>query len=306
MANYDPLEDLSREANKLFEQFKRDWGLDPSPQPITPPKQVQQNSELLEQLRWQDIIRHPCVVLVIGRRGSGKSALGYKLLEYLRWNGQSYVAGLPQKAAKLLPDWIGTTPSLEDIPPKSICLIDESYIAYHARGSSSEKSRMLSTIVNLSRQRETTLIFISQEARQIDKNIASSADIIIVKNPSILQLEFERGELRKILEEAQREFAVIAEKDRVKWAYVYSHSSDHPGMISISLPSFWCSGLSKAYTDTASAPRTTTPRKLSKLEKIFKAHEFENKGYSLGQSAKALGVSKSTVYNWLHYYPYKK
>ena len=261
---------------------------------------------LLEHGRWLDIIKHPSVVLIVGRRGSGKSALGYKILEYLFWKGQIYVVGLPQKARRLLPEWIGVVPSLEDVPPKSIVLIDESYNLFHSRASASERARILSNLINLSRQREQTLIFVAQEGRQIDKNIVSSADIIIFKSPGILQPEFERRELRRIAEEAKRMFAAISNRDRNKWAYVYAPGSDFMGMVENSLPSFWSSGISKAYADSAPMDGMVIPKKMSIKEKRKKAKELYDSGWSYSQIAQYLGVSKSTVYNWIHDYPYLK
>jgi hypothetical protein len=161
----------------------------------------QPDSRFLEISKRLGLIRHPSVVLIIGARGSGKTAFGYNILEDNRWKGKTYVVGLSQKAQKFLPDWIGCVPSLEGVPSGSIALIDESYITYHARSSSSQRAREISNLINLSRQKELTLIFVSQESRQIDKNIVSSADVIIIKNPGILQLEFERPQLKKILSE---------------------------------------------------------------------------------------------------------
>jgi hypothetical protein len=261
---------------------------------------------LLETGRWLNISKHPSVILIVGRRDSGKSALGYKLLEYLRWKGQPYVVGLPQKARKSLPDWIGVIPLLEDIPPKSIVLVDESYNLFHSRASAPERARILSNLINLSRHRAQTLIFVTQEARQIDKNIASSADIIIFKNPGIFQPEFERKELREIAEEAKRLFAAINNKDRNRWAYIYAPSSDFVGMMENSLPGFWTTGLSKAYADSTPNNETVIPKRMPLEQKKKKAKELYYSGWSYSQIAKYFGVSKSTVYNWIHDYPYRK
>ena len=114
------------------------------------------------------------------------------MLELMRNIASPYVVGVPSSARNLLPDWIGIASSLEDIPPKSIVLIDEAYLHYHSRGSMAATSKAMSQAVNLSRQRELTLIFVSQEARQVDKNIASSANVIIFKDLGMLQLEFDR------------------------------------------------------------------------------------------------------------------
>ena len=85
--------------------------------------------------RWRDVIVPPSVVLILGKRGSGKSALGYRLLELFRYQLTRYVVGIPGNARKPLPKWIGIAPTLEELPMKAIALIDEVYLHYHARGS---------------------------------------------------------------------------------------------------------------------------------------------------------------------------
>ena len=42
------------------------------------------------------------------------------------------------------------------------------------------------------------MIFLSQEARQVDRNIVSSANVVLFKDLGTLHLEFDRPELNKI------------------------------------------------------------------------------------------------------------
>jgi hypothetical protein len=269
------------------------------------PVKSKEFDDLFESVKWLRLIKHPCVILIIGNRGSGKSALSYKILEYMRWQGKMYVVGLPEKARKILPDWIGSIPALEDAPPDSIILIDESYLSLHARSSSSQHSREISNLINLSRQRGQTLIFVSQEARQIDMNIASSANMVIIKNPGILQMDFERVQFRKLLAEATRMFAAI-DKDKNKWSYVYAPEANFVGMMENSLPSFWTPGLSKAYADAKPTTEVKTPMKTTREERITKVRDLRKQGFSLGEIAKMQGISKSTTKNYLDSYPYRK
>ena len=143
-----------------------------------------------------------------------KVGLGYRLLEHLRWIASPYVVGLPKEVKMLLPDYIGMAIRLEDVPPKSIVLVDEAYIPYHARSSMATGAKAMSQLLNLSRQREQTLIFVAQEARLIDKNIASSANVIIFKDLGMLQLEFDRRELNSIATKAKEAFSSITAGDK--------------------------------------------------------------------------------------------
>ena len=153
------------------------------------PKTCNQNIGVLEgeeQRKWRKVIIHPSVVLILGKRGSGKSALGYYLLELLHAAYPTYLVGVSEKAQYLLPDWIGIIPDLEMLPPKSVALVDEAYLRYHARQSNTDASIVMSKLLNLSRQKSQTIIFISQEARQLDRNIVSAADVIVFKDLGIV------------------------------------------------------------------------------------------------------------------------
>lgn len=75
---------------------------------------------------WLPILKHPLVIVILGGRGRGKSALGYKIAEYLKEKADVYVVGLPERAKRLLPEWIGSVPSIEDVPPNASVIFDES------------------------------------------------------------------------------------------------------------------------------------------------------------------------------------
>ena len=289
----------------LEEAFSKTFGkpplLEPQPQSVKPVPDLQ----TVEAANWLRLIHHPSVIVILGGRGKGKSALGYRLLEHLRWTASPYVIGLPENARKILPDWIGMAASLEDVPPKAIVLVDEAYMPYHARSSMAAEAKAMSQMVNLSRQREQTLIFVSQEARQVDRNIASSANVVIFKDLSILQLEFDRRELNRIATNAKEAFATINTADKRKWAYVYSPDSDFTGLVENSLPSFWTEKLSHVFA-TGGKMITRAPKKTPLAQKIEKAKQLKRQGLSNGKIAIIMGVSKATIKNWLEDYPYKR
>lgn len=288
-------------ANKLPEDTHTEPMTLPKPQSASPTVDVQ----LVESQKWQRVISHPSVVVVVGRRGSGKSGLSYKLLEIFRYQLNPYVLGIPAQAQKLLPDWIGIARNLNEIPPFSIVLIDEAFLHYHSRDSLSTQSKEMSRLVNLSRQRNLTLVFVTPETRQIDKNIISQANVIIFKEPAMLQIKFDRKELNNIAEQAKLAFNDLS-GDKRKWSYVYSEDTDFMGLVENSLPTFWSTELSHAFAISNPIMDGRLPKNPSKEEKIARAKELHQNRFSYRDIGKMLGINEGTAYNYVNDYPYRK
>ncbi len=227
---------------------------------------------------------------MLGKRGSGKSALGYRLLELFRNQAAAYVVGIPPTARKLLPEWIGYADRLEDVPPKAVILLDESYIKYHARDSMSDEGRTVGQLVNLSRQRQQSLIFIVQEARQLDVNAISHADVIAVKELSEISSEFERRELKRFTDKASVAFDGV-KGNRQRWTWVYSEVAGDAGLVENELASFWKPALSRAFAQgvpdqnnngTGQRKGARTPRE----ELKNRAKALRRQGHSYGDIGK--------------------
>ena len=258
----------------------------------------------IEASRWLPLINHPCVIVILGKKGSGKSALAYRLLELMRWIAPICVVGLPSSAHKYLPDWIEVYSELEDVPPNAIVMVDESYIRYHARSSMTSHAKELSQILNLSRQRGQTIIFVSQESRQADRDILSAAGIIIFKEPGLFQAKLDRHELLNFVTQAMQAFQSIT-CDRKKWSFVLTQEQGCVGLIENSLPSFWSEKLSRAFASERTC-KARPAKKLTQAERQTQAKEYERNGFIPAQIARMMGLSKATIKNYLDDYPYRK
>ncbi len=284
----------------------------PAPQPplsevaVTVPPAGQEKAFLAEpDARWRQVIVHPSVVLIVGRRDSGKSALGYRLLELLRHVAPPYVVGVPEAARKLLPDWIGLAPTLEEIPPKAVALVDEAYLLFHARSSMARAAKGMSEALNLSRQREQTWIFVTQEARQVDRNIVSAANVVAFKELGGLQLAFERAELSRLAAQARDAFTTVR-GDKRRWTFVYASDRDFVGLLQNQLPSFWQARLSRVFAQGLPRARARAAKRLTPQEKAEQARELRARGLSYRAIARVLGVTPGTVVNYLKGYPYRR
>ncbi len=254
---------------------------------------------------WKTKIVHPSIVLILGKRGSGKSALAYRLLELLRYLADVYVVGVPEEARSLLPEWIGIVSSLEDLPNKCIALVDEAHLPYNSRGSMTAKSKAMSQALNLSRQKEQTIIFVSQEAGHIDKNIAGSANVLVFKELGMLQLEFDRPQLNKLATQAKQALD-SAQGNKQKWSFVYAPDADFRGLMENELPSFWKPRLSRLFAKGTASPTKRQPKSLTLRDRQQRALELRAQGASYGVIARELGVSRGTAVNYIKGYPYRR
>ena len=215
-----------------------------------------------------------------------------------------YVVGAPEEARSLLPEWIGIVPTLEDLPTKCIALVDEAYLPYNSRGSMTAKSKAMSQALNLSRQKEQTIIFITQDAGYIDKNIVGSANVLVFKELGMLQLEFDRPQLSKLATQAKQALDSV-QGNKTRWSFVYAPDADFRGLMENELPSFWKPSLSRLFANGPASPTRRSPKSMTLEDRKCQAIEMRAQGDSYGKIALKLGVSRGTVVNYIKGYPYR-
>jgi len=198
-------------------------------------------------MNWRDIINHPSCVLILGRRGSGKTALGFFLLEEFQ-NGEvsPYVLGLPPTKWRLLGDNIQGLELGDELPENSIIFVDEAAIWFFSRSSMTNFNKLINKLVSISRQKNQTLIFASHTTRKLDIGLILDMDVITWKEPSRLHTKFERKEIRALTEEALMKFERIKKEDRCRYSVVWSDVAEGEVMEN-ALPSFWSDELSRGF-----------------------------------------------------------
>lgn len=264
------------------------------------------------------LVDHPAVVLIVGHRGRGKTALAVRLQELLMDLAAPYAVGLPSKASELLPNWYGITDDPGLIPRNATIYIPESYRLFHSRSSQSVQGRAIADLVNLSRHRRHTLIFDVQNAAHLDRNIISEVDLVLVKQPGPLQQGFERSQLAPIMDAARAAFAGVPVAKRKSFVWVFAPDSGIDGkLMRNELAGFWSEGISTMFSETAvslgipnnspgartsgnvaEASRSAKPRpgkKTTTESKREKAMKMSAAGYSQRKIASTLGISPSYV-----------
>ncbi len=184
------------------------------------------------------------VGLILGGRGSGKSATGLRLLENImaKTNKKIYAMGFNKED---LPPWINVVNNLEEVENDSVLLVDEGGIQFSARDAMSNMNKLISSILLVSRHRDLSVIFITQSSSNIEINAIRQSDYLILKKSSLMQKDFERKKIKDIYESVSDYFQKY--KDKKGLAYIYS--DDYRGFVDTNLPSFWSERVSKAFKD---------------------------------------------------------
>jgi len=183
--------------------------------------------------------------LVLGARGSGKSALGMRILENVAAKGTRKVCAMGFDESTL-PDWISPVHGVEEVPNGSFVLIDEGGITFSSRSSQSPANKILSSLLLVARHKDLSALFISQNSANLEINTIRQADYLLMRKPSLLQKEFERKKIGQIYDEASAQFAGLKEGGRHS-TYVYS--DEFRGFVANELPSFWSQKASKPFAE---------------------------------------------------------
>lgn len=203
---------------------------------------------------WLDSCEGGKVILILGKRGSGKTALAAKIAEYLLKTRKIpiYWIGLPDEARNLLPHWITIVDSINKCPPGCFIMCDEAGIRYLSLAFATAENVILREMLMICRHKNSCLCFAGQSSRDIDYSIIRGADTVIFKEPGLLQVDSERPAIRPKVKEAAEVFQKIPKNERQQFAHVFD--DNFKGLIQSSLPSFWSEELSHIYAKYGFSP----------------------------------------------------
>ena len=108
----------------------------------------------------------------------------------------------------------------------------------------SDANVLLSELLFISRHKDVTVLFITQNSANLEINAIRQADFLILKPSSLLQKDFERGKIKEIYELVDEDFKKY--KGTIGITYLYTDS--YRGFITNTLPSFWSEKASKSFS----------------------------------------------------------
>ena len=191
---------------------------------------------------YSNFIANSQIILILGKRRSGKTALGLKLLELklkstkLKAYSYKYPVDLPE---------VEKITDIKAVRPDSILFIDEIGIWFPSKRHMKKKHLTLGELLYLAGQKNITLIGTVQNSLTTDINVIRNIDTLIVKELSLMQIRTERKFIVDILENAKDALEFFPPTERNKFAYIYS--DQFRGLVQFSLPSFWSEKYSFPY-----------------------------------------------------------
>lgn len=181
--------------------------------------------------------------IILGARGTGKSAFGMRFLENTnaKTKKKCYAIGFKEEET---PSWIEVVDGTDKIHNNAFVLIDEGGVLFSSRNSMTTANKMLSELILIARHKNLSILFISQNSSNLDINIIRQADYLVLKPSSLLQRDFERKKIKQVYDEVEKQFNEY--KNERGLTYIYSDS--FRGFVSNKLPSFWSEKLSKSFS----------------------------------------------------------
>ena len=180
--------------------------------------------------------------IILGARGTGKTAIGMRLLENFAAESNKYVYALGFKEEEL-PSWIKVIKSIDELDNNAALLIDEGGIEFSSRNSMSKANKILSEILLIARHKDLSVMFIAQNSANLEINAIRQADYLILKPSSLLQKDFERKKIKEMYQDVEKEFHEFSETPGITYIY----ADNYQGFVTNSLPSFWSEKVSKGY-----------------------------------------------------------
>jgi hypothetical protein len=229
--------------------------------------------------RWKneryEILNRPSTTIIYGMIGSGKSALGFKLMERAHQEHPekeflvlTYDNTAKKKLEKLLPAWMGTTEEnrLDRLPKGIWFLEDEAWrIANSKRRPGKDEALKQASELALVRQRDQHQLVLVQSLAILDVDYFRFGANLIMRHCSVESILTERPDLVKIIIARWGGFNFLRKYkgiDLLRLFHIQTpHSGDYVelkdsnlGFYQTGLPTFWKEEISTIWSDVICQP----------------------------------------------------
>lgn len=199
---------------------------------------------------WKDILPEYGLIGILGKRGMGKTALGYYLcdLVHSQRGHNAVVYGPDVEVLQHLPDYFLIMSELAQVSnyPNHTIFIDEGSIPLHIRRAMSAEHILFDQAMSLCRHRNQLLIIAAHHTAKLDVLVIRDMDIIAFKQPSKIHTQMDRHVIQSLSLKSWEFFKGIPAESRKSASYVFWDDFDKEGSVDNDLPSFWSEEISKA------------------------------------------------------------
>jgi len=206
----------------------------------------------------------PSVILVLGRRGSGKDVTAHQIARIMKGTPIDYKAStnVPKVKGRITAQYkkyiyISLNPKKYFLPSyfrefkevflnDSVLLLHDAHIDLYAREWGTDFNKTMDKLQSISRHKNIDIVYTTQQARRLDVNIVAGSDALVFKEPSLLAPSFERPQLRDLSEKATTYFRGKSKRWKWEHAYVFTHVGEVT-VSDIKKPYYWSEDLSRVY-----------------------------------------------------------
>ena len=206
-------------------------------------------------LTWESAPKQG-LVLIMGQRGQGKSALGWWLADKVaKETGKNVVAfGMPQaaqpaiqRARKGTTEYVDSMQEINTLKP-SVIVVDEASFVVNARQSQSNSNQDWLKLAAICRHKDHLLIFISQHSRQLDIQLVMDCEMVLIKKPSALHVRAAKPEMKPELNTALQGFSARPVADSPKeWVFAVNYLDCTTRWLNSAMPAWWTEEISKSF-----------------------------------------------------------
>lgn len=199
---------------------------------------------MVKSVSWVKLSPHPSVFLILGDVGTGKTHTACSIMDEFHKKSSSlkfYMLG-DKHVVKNYPQWIQhKDPQAPFIPQNSVAFLDDAHLHFYSR-EWYKTNKVLDFIARERRQSGNSIIYTTQQGRALDITLLSMASCVILFRYSKLQYQFERKELKAMIDKSEPALKEVGYKK----GYAYVFSTDHEGLVKIPKLTWFTGKISKA------------------------------------------------------------